>query len=376
MLATHSVKTLALKSKQKNIKSNIIANLDRRYICSKNIKLRRVLWEVSTTQNNNDSLYLKSDELPDITDRNLRCELFTHNNHVLHICSIDSMGVLYEINKRGLEKNFRTNRIAMVSKDSLFSLKDKNELLLAQKGCVFTFPFVSVNKEKVPFCSIKTEFEFVHMQMMINKASLTNGLVSTCTLSISKLSLFINQIENRVGENVSFALGIDSISQYNGSTYRKNARYSDTDSMLADAKINILLKVEKTTNSRLLEVIQEMNVEKMFGGGIVHLKSIISNVVPSCVFIVDATDQIELKDKEDALDDAFEKSKSGYMVSQIGHAFLEHPQYRDYRSKIIEHVWSEPIYTLTEQTGYSNKAWWKTIYNNEFVLARGVNNEH
>lgn len=386
MIATHTPKLTNARTQQDAICSDIVGDIDKRLICSKNIFMEKKYWVAPRNSAdmkkwkeaiNNVSFYpLYS--LPDIQDgRNVKQVLVPTDNWMydesdsyIAVSPIESMGVLNELNRR-LDKSV-TNKYKLTTiQVTPQALPNHGEYLMSTRG---KLPILLRGvTETVGYQSVEnsTKTNCVALTFNVQDCNIGAGFFCVGHPAITAIGGLVHSIERNLNTNIDFAVGLYSTQprgqkRYSRLNAKKEAVWGLTTELTGNAEIVLLLR------SKDLELLYKYMVanpiHRVAGGSVwdYQVEYILDGTPPPANYLINATDDMDVSFTsfdDDALAEALYfhgLEKPIYSINQTGYAFLEYPKPdRAIARKGYPHAWAEPIYSLIRQDVFSDKAFWQ-----------------
>lgn len=378
MIGTHTVKLINARAKQDALCANIVADLDKRYITSSTVKLSKQHW--ACPYNAADMRKWKDEDiepvisLPDIQDgRAVKQILLPMDNWqqdgYVATSPIESLGLLHELYLRAAQTNVQHRYFEIEPTPA--ARANHGELMLEQKGklCLLTRGITNNIHYKTD-----SRTSCVAVRFEAQNTNISSGFFALGHPAITAVGGLVHAIERDIGQDIKFAIGLDSTffqSQRRYSRFNKSPKkvvWGLTTELTAHLDILLLLECEDLP--ALYSHLSKRPINRFAGGSVwnYQVELINDECPPMSNYIVNAIDDIDIQ--TDALDAALElyhEQPPIYSVNQIGYAFLEEKTERKMARNGYDHVWSEPIYSMVKQAGFTNKAWWKRGSNEDHV---------
>ncbi|MDO4700692.1 MAG: type I-F CRISPR-associated protein Csy2 [Moraxella sp.] len=379
MLATHSVKLINAKAQQDAVCSQIIDELDKRYLTSQSIEMTKKYW--SCPRSSANIKHFKdtqpAEHLPNIQDGRAIKQLLIptqdwRNDNYISITPLESMGLLHELYLR-LKDNDSIKFKRFLLEPNVPAWGNHGELMVEQKGRLYL-----LQRRLANIVSENDTEEMICVSFMAQGANITSGFVTYGHPAITAIGGLVHTLERAVGDDIKFAIGIRSIIPENQKRYnsynkvKKKTIWGITNELTATLEIRLLLKSDNLP--KLQQCLLETPILRFAGGSIWDYKVFATDAPPVANYLIDATCDIQTDDKRDVLSQALflhASTPSIYSLNQAGYALLETPKERKNSRNSYKHAWAEPIYIMTKQSSFTKKAWWHRHLAENHIIWRG-----
>lgn len=369
MIGTHTTKLVNARAKQDAVCANIVANLDRRYITSKTVRLTKQHWacpyNAADMRKWRESNYEPVLILPEIQDgRAVKQVLLPLNdwrdNKYVAVSPLESLGLLHELYLRANQTDVQRQYFQLEPTPA--ARANHGELMLAQSGavCLLTrsiTSYVEPTDDTTSCVAVKFEAQ---------NANINSGFFSLGHPAITAVGGLVHTIERAINQDVHFALGIDDIyrqkqrrySRHNPAT--KKTVWGITTEMTAHVHVTLLLKCDDLGG--LYEYLKKRPLNRFAGGSIwdYQVELISDSKPPASNYVVNAANDTDIDtDSLDAALRMYQEVPPTHSVNQVGYAYLESPVQRENVRNNYPHAWAESIYSVVKQSGFSEDAWWE-----------------
>ena len=397
MIATHSLKFLDARARNKALLARPIGKVPESCICSSTTQLKKEFWASPSNASEipkwSDAAkkFSKFDEnhinIPDTIDsQNKQLLIPTSQDEYISITPVTSMGLVNELYQRIAEQTLPYMNWTIQPTPA--AMANHGETLLRQGGKVRLLRRGPSNIEPQ-----KWNGSFIELTARCEKMNIASGFLSVGFPAITSIGGFIHSLERKTGCNIEFAIGIRK-SEWSRSvpkvTIHKGSSGGGTTGKVQGKKVDI--RPGYTTNEitatcdvvillrgEYLAAIESSlkNVHNLAGGRLfdIHIKRKTNEKPEQASYLIDASLDIEkYKEKTqldnlqaaldiygmdgDWCDEEWRQYRNGYTLNHTGYALLEKPKAREAARGNYKHAWAEPTFSLITQGYMSDDCWW------------------